>query len=126
MLSHQVKHVKSDAVDVTIEVQENSPTVVNEVRFTGIPPELARHAPRAWRRAATSRPATSSVPAYAEVKDGLSQRLKEGAYAYGQVAGGVNVDQDKHTATIEMVATPGPKVASSGSGNGAIPAWRAA
>jgi outer membrane protein assembly factor BamA len=127
VLSHPVQHVKSDAVDVTIEVQENSPSVVKEVRFTGFPSELESRA----RSLASSRNVSAGqvfdFQAYAEVKDGLSQRLKEGGYAYGQIAGSVNVDRDKHTVTIEMAATPGPKVRfgkTEISGNGAIPAWK--
>src|SRR5690349_19322307 len=37
VISHEVRHVKGDAVDVVIEVQENSPTLVKEVRFEGFP-----------------------------------------------------------------------------------------
>ena len=125
--SHEVKHVKGDAVDVVIEVQENSPTVVKEVRFKGFPADTEA---RGRKLAASRDLAPDQVfdfPAYAEVKGLLADRLKEDGYAYGQIGGGVDVDRDKHTATIEFVGQPGPKVrfgTTSVDGNGAIPAWK--
>ena len=125
--SHEVKHVKGDAVDVVIEVQENSPTVVKEVRFKGFPADVEA---RGRKLAASRDLAPGKVfdfPAYAEVKGLLADRLKEDGYAYGQIGGGVDVDRDKHTATIEFVGQPGPKVrfgTTSVDGNGAIPAWK--
>ncbi len=125
--SHDVKHVKGDAVDLLIEVQENSPTVVKEVRFKGFPADVEARG----RKLATSRDLAPGkvfdFPAYAEVKGLLADRLKEDGYAYGQITGGVDVDRDKHTATIEFVGQPGPKVrfgTTSVDGNGGIPAWK--
>jgi len=127
VVRHDVRRVKGDAVDVVIEVQENSPTVVKDVRFTGFPAEVEARG----RKLAASRELASGkvfdFPAYAEVKGLLADRLKEDGYAYGQVEGKIDVDRDKHTATIEMTGQPGPKAhfgTTEVEGNGAIPAWK--
>jgi outer membrane protein assembly factor BamA len=127
VVGHEVRPTKKGGVDVVIEVQENSPTVIKDVRLDGFPAEADA---QGHKLAASREVAAGHVfdfPEYAEVKGLLSDRLKEDGYAYGEVGGGVDVDRDRHAATIEMSGRPGPKVRfgkTEVEGNGPIPAWK--
>ncbi|HVZ72966.1 MAG TPA: BamA/TamA family outer membrane protein [Polyangia bacterium] len=119
----------SDQVDVVVTVQEASPTNIAAVDFVGFPP--AEEA-RARKEAAS----WSVVPgkrfdygSYATLKDRLGDRMKEAGYAYGQVTGTVEIDRDKHAATIRLESQPGPLVHLGQfhfDGNGRIPTWKLA
>jgi translocation and assembly module TamA len=124
---HHVQPYGKSGVDVVIEVQENSPTRIEQVRLTGFPPEVE---PLARKEASTAEVVpgrTFDYADYAALKGRLADRLRELGYAYAQLGGGVSVDRDKHTALVELDATPGPLVhfgATQIAGNAAIPAWK--
>jgi translocation and assembly module TamA len=118
---------KKGGVDVTIRVQENSPTKINAVPFAGFPGDVEARG----RKVAASRDVEPGevfgYAGYADVKGLLADRLKEDGYAYGEVGGGVEIDRDKHSAAIHFEGKPGPKVRFGHitvEGNGPIPAWK--
>ena len=125
--SHQIRKVKKDGVDVVIEVQENSPTVIQSVGFKGFPADAAERARKLAKSRDVSPGQVFDFPAFAALKERISDRMKEDGYAYGTVNGSVNVDRDKHVAIIEMEAQPGPQTrfgTTTVQGNGGIPAWK--
>jgi outer membrane protein insertion porin family len=127
VMSHQIRKVKKDGVDVVIEVQENSPTVIQSVGFRGFPADAAERALKLAKSRDVSAGHVFDFSAFAELKQRISDRMKEDGYAYGTVNGSVNVDRDKHVAVIEMEAQPGPQTrfgTTTVQGNGGIPAWK--
>jgi translocation and assembly module TamA len=124
---HHVQPYGKNGVDIVIEVQENSPTHVQEVQLTGFPSQ----AEAAARKEAASQGVVAGrsfdYPSYAALKVRLAEKLRQLGYAYAQIGGGVDVDRDKHTAVVKMNASPGPLVhfgETSIAGNGNIPAWK--
>ncbi len=129
VVDHQVKPSsgKSDAVDVVIKVQENSPTNIALLRVEGLPPsESARTRKDAaqWNVQPGKR---FDYPAYSSLKLTLGDRLKDDGYAYGTIDGNVDVDRDQHAVDVAIDGKPGPRVRMGKTvivGNDRIPAWK--
>jgi outer membrane protein assembly factor BamA len=121
---HHVQPYRKDGVDIVIDVEESSPTYVQEVRFSGLPADLEALARNEATRAGVVSGRVFDYAAYSALKSQLGDRLRERGYAYAQMGGGVSVDRDKHTAVIELDAQPGPLVHMGETqleGQGAIP-----
>ncbi|MDB4983420.1 MAG: outer membrane protein assembly factor YaeT precursor, partial [Myxococcales bacterium] len=127
IVSHRVTTTKHDAVDVEITVQENSPTQLADVRFMGFPPAeetRARKEAASWNVVPGRR---FDYGAYTTLKERLVDRTKEAGYAYGDVRGSVDVDRDRHAATVTLESLPGPLVHlahTTLTGNEKIPTWK--
>jgi translocation and assembly module TamA len=127
VIGHHVQPVGKNGVDLVIEVQESSPTHIQEVRLIGFPGDVEAAARKEAGSGDVVPGRRFNYPDYAALKARLVERLHELGYAYAQVGGGVDVDRDKHTAVVELEATPGPIVhfgATQIAGNGQIPAWK--
>jgi translocation and assembly module TamA len=127
VVSHELRRGANGKVDVSIEVQENSPTRIAAVRFSGFPAplEAAAHKEASNGQVVVGR--VFDYADYAALKARLADRLHEEGYAYAQIGGGADIDRDKHTAVIHFEAQPGPLVRmgqTTVEGNAGIPAWK--
>ena len=107
---HQVQPYGKDGVDIVIEIQENAPTQIQEVRFTGFPADVEAAARKEASRHDVVPQRVFNYGDYAALKARLTEKLRELGYAYAQMGGGVNVDRDKHSAVVALEAAPGPLV----------------
>jgi translocation and assembly module TamA len=125
VVSHEVKPEPDGSVAITIAVDEKAPTKIADVALQGMPPDLLAKVQKLARRNDVRAGEIVDYGHYAALKTAIQQLLKEGGYAYATVAGQIAVDRDKHTAAVQVTATPGPLVhmgKTDISGNGDVPA----
>lgn len=126
VVKHEVKPSDKNAVEITIQVQENSPTKLAEVRVTGLPADQevpVQDLARTWDMVPGE---IVEYPEYAAYKEKVGNRLKEEGYGYATVTGDIAVERDQHRATVQLETTPGPRVRFGKTtvvGNGAIPSY---
>jgi outer membrane protein assembly factor BamA len=135
VVKHDVRPGPDDSVDITIVVSEGQPTRIQKVDVHGFPAPEEERARRTARRQDIQPGEIIRYDAYTDLRKILELRLKDRGYAYASVAGEITVDRDRHEATVDLTATPGPEVRMGKTeltGNGVFPtgpilnrvAWR--
>lgn len=107
----RVRYKSDKHVEITIEVDEGKPVLVEGARIDG----LAGLAPKDARavRAAMTRLVKGGVPfeeePYQRAESAVKRALTDRGYAWAQVERRADVDLPKHLARLYFTARPGPK-----------------
>ncbi len=125
---HDIIERAGGSVDIVITIKEGEPTKIEKVNFVGSanPAQVKRiqSLAESWD---VSPGKLARYEDYSTFKRKAQDRLRADGYAYGTLDSNLAVDRDRHAATVNLKARPGPLVhmgQTSIEGNGGIPAWK--
>lgn len=111
VVNQSVRSRTDGSVDVTVTVDEGQPTIIEALRVEGFPDARQEKAVRQRAKSLKVVPGKRvDYDRYTQLKADAQNVLRQDGYAYSTLDAGMDVDRDRHTATVNLRAQPGPLV----------------